>query len=612
MLSFDSRIPSTAPLEMGSQSRRRVSESVASIEPSYQPGIQGRRRLIVVGCFMLVAVNGVAISVLPHFVRYFQAGDLAFVSDPDDLIYVANGTRAFYGRALGNRDLPTGNPPGMLPFVGTAPFVHFARMFWERPLSVLFIWRFWAGLSMSIGLFVLRRSYFQSEWPAFLTALLLPCDAGWLMCRPGIQNLLMGWTLWTHPDATIARGGSVHWQLRVISPATLIVWLLLYFWLLGRARSTGQTVWVVLAGISLGLLCDAYFFFATTAALGLLLLLIFDSGHLRTYLKVGIISTITALPIVFNIWHARQAMIPEAVNRLGIAADLTDGLDLPRMAILALLIGGISAFRKRREMLPIWCFALAGLLLYNSHLLTGVDFQHAHWRAYALMPIASLMLLIVGFDVVTSIKPSWLLRTAVTTAVLVSITAGYYLRVEASVRPNASTRSDRAVSVRDTAEVIAPWSTVAGPSDYLTYAAVTRPLLPLYEAIVFHSSFIGENELSERRALNEILMGTSADAYRLIIDKHLETYPFGDAASNSEVRQEISDMYVETYDEILRDFPTAMDNYNVRYLAIPVDDAPPAIIASHCELMKSSDVWSIYEINLPERTERTRSEGVDK
>ena len=296
------------------------------------------------------------------------------------------------------------------------------------------IWRGLGGALLGGALLVLFRRLFAgtsrpAAW-ALGCSLICLADAGFGDGRSFVANfgllghLGRGTTPMLKPDALP--------QFRVIPPLLILPFaLLIVASLVPRDGQRVRAGSVALGGVSLGLCLLMYFYYGTAAVLALglylgwLLILALGSrdgraGHLRAALGVILVLAVgLAIGLPQLMENGRTFASPEARAILGRMFKPTyfpPGDPVRRQylrnvwvwAKLAVGAWGIVALGLANLRL-LWCFTLAGYALANSALVTGWEFENAHW-AYVYSPAGEALVLGVAvgwLDPRLTDNPAW-------------------------------------------------------------------------------------------------------------------------------------------------------------------------------------------------------------
>jgi hypothetical protein len=555
---------------------------------------------------VVTVIGGVLLATLPHIVWAFATGRPAWLADNDDLgLYLAVGSQALYNHPayLSDPMLATGGM-SVYPGIQLIPGVLVTKSLNLGPEALGVVWRTIAGVTVALGWYLLIRRHSKTPWVAAALSLILLADVGTLFCRPLLRPALVTIQLLTgHTEGLLDHSPQLHVQWRIISPGLSLGFLLLYMWLLERAREQPTRQRLAWSGLGFSLLFPAYFYYLTAAGLGLILGFVLDRDHRRAYWHTAWIGTVIGIPfllskLLFKGAGTSYEWLQRSDKFLPIARF--SELLLPMGAFAVLGLSFVWVWLRRKDLLHIWCLAAAALLLLNHQLLTGLQIENFHW-VYVWGPmLSSLILLLV-------LKPA-LARTAWSTgavvfgalAVTLHLALGLWLRfVEAtqtkeSVELMASYRQYLAQRPRGV-PMLAANSVVAGDPRFVNLAVVLENQRPLdhYSAVV--SSAIDNDEWDERIALNDYLQGID----RLSFERHqktiLEKNHWGPWARDPIERAKRLENRLAHYDRIAETPGLALGRFSVRYVALPAGERPRFYSGPAWRTVQQGRSWTIWE-----------------
>ena len=134
------------------------------------------------------------------------------------------------------------------------------------------------------------------------------------------------------------------------------------------------------SGVGFGLLFHVYFYFWTSACLGLALAWLLDAGHRRVYFHTGWIGGLIGLPAIVAGAMLKKGS-PEWLHRTDNFLPIArlSELEFPKLALVAVPLTFAWVMLRRRDLLHLWALTLAGLLLLNHQVVTGLQIQNFHW-----------------------------------------------------------------------------------------------------------------------------------------------------------------------------------------------------------------------------------------
>ena len=129
---------------------------------------------------LIVVLSGLLISVLPHLIHAWKYGEPAYFADSDDTALYFN----YAGYAYQNHPLQLKDPVdlengGVLyPWIQLMPAVIVAKVFGISPQYIPFLWRIWAGLSISLTAFLFILYITRRPWLTTAISLVFLYDCG--------------------------------------------------------------------------------------------------------------------------------------------------------------------------------------------------------------------------------------------------------------------------------------------------------------------------------------------------------------------------------------------------------------------------------------------------
>jgi hypothetical protein len=435
-------------------------------------------------------------------------------------------------------------------------------------------------------------------------------------------GMISGQLLYAHAKAVAAlmalpagtlieqRHGLTQW--RILNPSLSLPWLLVYLWLVARAIKVPSAWRTGMAGAAFGLLFHVYFYLWTAAGLGLLVAAVLDPKRWKTYLPIGCIGVALGAPALWHNYSFRQAYGTEWMLRSDkfLPVGHLNELLIPRVSILLLAVCLAWVLWRRRDLTYLAGLALAGLVLLNEQLITGLQIENFHWN-FALGPALALLslLLLVGPHSRNPVAmPAKVLLWSVVLAVAVS---GVWLRVAEATRGSEPARIAEAVNMyqgqaqANGAPRLADNAVMGGDRYFVEAASITGNVRPLDGYIVELSGTVDNSEWDARVALNAYLSGLNreefADEQLAWLDKTLWG-PWAKRRGNEAARAERYRKRLASWDAIQADPEAALDRFHVRYLALPVP-ARADHLHGRWACIQSGPDWQVWERGGGERAE---------
>jgi hypothetical protein len=550
---------------------------------------------------------GVLLATLPHLIWWPRLGEPVWIADYDDLgVYLALGGHAYQNHPWTHDDpvlAEGGTSP--YPWLQMGPGVLVARLLGLGPLGLDLVWRAWAGLSIAAAWYLLLRQYVRRpEVAAALTAFLLG-DIGLVTAQPLYkQALVSARILAGRPGGLLASYPQIHLQWRIVTPGLSLAYLLVSACLLGRAVARPSRGRIVAAGLGFGLLFYVYVYFWTAVGLGLVLALALDAGRRRVHLLVGAIGGLVGLPQVVAIYALKKTFSPDFLPRIDfLPIGRFDELLIPRAGLLLLGVGLIWVRARRRELIYLWCLAAAGLALMNHQVLSGLQLQNHHWL-YAGGPLLTELIVLLGYGELARVdRPRPVVWGLVALGVL-HLAAAFWLRAVEATRTEQSLeilehyRRYRAQRLGPGIERLRPRGVVAGEMGFVSLALVLENQRPLDHYAVLNSPAVGDDEWDARIALNRYLLGADRTRFEAEQREWLRTNPWGlwapHRASPAQQQDRLA-RRLRAFATVEADPRAALERFDVRYVALPVDRTPPAIPGTTWRCLQTGPSWSLWE-----------------
>lgn len=481
------------------------------------------------------AALGLALAVAPHLARWVATGSPVYLADGDDILYLAI-SRIPYQGGWSLRDpfcTPDRNVPTLYAWLQFVPLAKLARALGLPSVLTGLLWRAVGGPALGAALFILFRKLLggtrrPTAW-ALGAALICLADPAFIAGRPLIRDFVLLLEMVRSTGPLIA--GNRMPQYRVVTPLLNLPWLLLLVAALVPGGRRGWRAWAA-GAICLGACFHLYFFYWTAAIVGI-----------GAYLAVRAVA----------VWRGRPATGGEGIRELGFGvAVLVGGAALgasqvygnartfadpayrptlhrmqkgavlppgdPRrseqlwnvwpLAELAVVGAAIVGLGLRNLGLP-WFMILAGYLLNNHAIVTGLDFENNHW-AYVYSPFGEIALLALGALVLDGLGPSrWKSALWALPAVLVAIALAW--RPYDALRHRFPVQSAQlwreleplAAALGD----LGPDETLAGPGESNLALLMTRAGHLYDYDHTWDSSPVPTAEVGQRFALDAWLMG---------------------------------------------------------------------------------------------------------
>lgn len=486
------------------------------------------------------ALIGLFLALAPHGATLARHGTLDYIQDSDEIVYLSVARAPYYGEAALRDPFESKEEklPSLYSWMQFVPLAKLARWLGLSFIHMNMLWRILGGLAFGATLYFLFRRLFAGLPRAMAwslgASLICLSDAGFIQARSLIRTLDLARHLWqgTTPQLNADAIG----LYRVVTPLLNLPPL---FLLVGVLVPAGQhrTREILLGSLLLGLLILTNFYFWTATVLGLALYLaavLIAALRSRVH-RPTLLARATVLSAVLGVGLALGA--PQVLRNSKTFTDpafqpilerLCKGQRLaPDHPVRGLYLknswawGKIGVGAAGVLLFPIeglgllWCIVLAGFVLMNSALVTGLEFENFHWQAIHA-PLGEIMLIVTV---------AWFLsrRKIPKKSALLWLLPGSMLLIAMAWRPYEALRAPEAVeSSRGMAQMrpLKPSLSALGDGCILAGPGETRFALLFSQcALLYHrlytamSSLVPDADLPRRNALNAWLQGSDRAAY---------------------------------------------------------------------------------------------------
>lgn len=558
---------------------------------------------------LLCLAAGGLLSLWPHLASWARGDGLMWVGTFDEFAFYLRYTSPAFWFHPGKLADPllVGTGVTHFPAIQFLPAVWLAKLMGWGPLGVTLAWRLWAALALPLGVYALLRTLIQRPWWAAAVTIVFLADPGAIEARPLVRDLSQAGRALRYlqqPEA-IPEWPVNLLQWRVITPAVSLWALLTYFAVLCWALRRNSTRANLCAGAALGLLFYAYFYYWTAAGLGLVLLMALQPGRWKQCLLIGTTGTLVGLPQVIanglvkhstnGDWLARQdyfLRLPQAEPFL---------VPWGTMLLWGLTLGLI--LWRQRDLLGFWCAAFAGFVLYNQFKFTRLLLQDGHWAYVWTFGLYLLLGILAARELATRLvwKPGWGIGWAL---------VGLHLALGVAGRHLEGTRSRESVEVR---KFLGRWreqcevpgapafggrGVTAGATDFTDCGIVFRGLRPLSH-MTFMAASMDNEDWHRRVALDGWLQGMSAVEFRAWQERVFagEGVEGTQGIWHRDLTEKATALArrAAAFAAVRENPEAAMDRYEVRYLALPVDQPVGSQLASGWRLLQAGPHWRIWE-----------------
>jgi hypothetical protein len=559
---------------------------------------------------VVCAVAGLLLSALPHLLWWAKTGKPVWIADNDDLVSLAASANTYHNHPTYVGDiLRESGGDSIYPALQYLPFVWVAKVIGLPPVLINLLWRLWAGAALGAILYLLLRGYLERVSLAAMATLTLLFNVGLLTAHflDGQLRVLIP-LLTGHGQAYFAFGPQISLHWRVLAPAAILPFVFVFLYFQRRARAAPSWGRVLVASVSFGSLFYLYFYFWLAAGLGLLLLVAIDAGHRRTHLLIGMIGCALGTPALvasYLVSH-RNPSDWGPRNDFFLPIPHFSELLLPKFAILLLILAFIWIWRNKRDLLPLWALSTSGLMLANHQILTGLQVQNFHW-SYVWGPTLSITaVLCLICEMERHIVTRRWTRPVLVAICLLMVSSGFWLRAVEVIRTHGSIEVTqnyelyRAQRLTGNSAPFAPNTVVSGDKAFVDFAVIAERVRPLRHYIANHTPSVTDTELDQRWALNAYLLGQTREEYETQERAFFINEPFGPISRDRTKLEPRLALQMNTYDSIAADPSPALNQFQVRYLALPAGQLPPAYLsAGGWTQIETGPNWRIWERRVP-------------
>jgi hypothetical protein len=549
---------------------------------------------------------GLCISVLPHLIAWERTGRAAWFSDYDEFsVYALMAGQAYHNHPWHLADpVRAENAETYYSSFESVPGVVLARGLGLGPLGVNVTWRALGGIAAGLLWYVLLRSHVRSPLLAAGATALMLADAGMLAGQPiyAHAKLSLGIVL-RHGDATEAPLRILP-QWRVINPSLSLPWLLLYLCRLHAAVKAPARRRSCVAGLAFGILFYVYFYFWTTAGLGLLVAMLLDRAKWKTYFSIGSIGLFIGLPAFWQNYVFRQTYGADWMLRSDkfLPVGHFQELLLPRLTIPLLAVSLVWVMWRRRDLVYVAGIALAGFVLLNQQVITGLQIENFHWNLVMGPTLTMLILLLLVGLPHSRIKGFTFVTVALWGAIAAVTLSGLWLRVVESTRRGKPTeiaeQLNKYLAQRscENAPRFLANAVVAGDRYFVEAASILDNTRPLDGYVVEVSGTVDNAEWDARVALNAYLCGLTRQEFEEEQIGWLDKTVWGPWARHRSkgAREERLRSRLASWDAMEADLSAALDRLGVRYLALPVLARADHLVPGWRCLQRGPD-WQVWE-----------------
>jgi hypothetical protein len=565
-----------------------------------------KRTAFPLGMACVAALCGLLMSTLPYVAWDRTAHSTVWIADADEIQYTLIASHAYYWHPLYLSD-PTFVKGGqsVYSWLQLIPAELVCKVFEFRPIRFGLVLRIFAGLAVGFGWYSLIWQHVRRPWITLVGAIFLLTDGSWAIMRPFVkQGTIFVDVLLNRSNQIFAHNPGIQRDWRIISPAVVLPFLFLYLWTLRRSLENFSRARIICSGLAFGILFFAYFYFWTAAGLGLIFGLFVDRAQWRTYFHTGWIGGLVGTPELARMLLTRHGQGSEWMQRFDEFVPISRWSEHGHFFFSAALVVITFAivWRFSRELLYLWCISAAGLIWIHQQLFTGLQMENYHW-AYLFCPCITLLLVLLVIDGIERIGARGRIAGGfLVTAVLLNAGAGAYLRMLEAIRTKDSRRYSLGYQDYENQHSSAGYqplvagAVTAGTDDFVQFAMIVDHVTPLAAAYpVLLSPSVSDLDYDRRIAFNAYLSGSTRQQFEASQTWELNHLQYGVELRELTKRAARLASRLAYFDEITSNPSAAMNYYQVRYVALPMRSARPAVLTSDWMVLQSGPAWEVWE-----------------
>ncbi len=553
---------------------------------------------------IVLAIIGIILSELPHILWFLKTGSPLVLSDKDDKLYLAYAADAYFNHPfyLSDPVLKEGGDT-MYPWLQFIPGVLLTKVLGLGTGYINIIWRFWAGLSISIAWFILARLYLKNTWLASVIVLILMTDRGMvhgtLFYRylGDIKNIITNTPIHFPTDLEYPYFPLIQWRL--ITPGLSLSFLLIHIWSLRFSLNRPNKARILLAGVGYGLLFYVYFYYWTTATLAMLIAILIDFKNRKTYLFVGFLGLVVGLPsIIINASikaRTNSDWLPRTDNFLPIPHF--SELMIPKIVLILLVLSFFYVVLKRKDLIYLWTLICSGVILNNHQIITGLQIQNFHWK-YVYGTVSSFFVLLILVDLISSLQ----IPKKIVAYVLVAISSFYLITSiwlwnkasQASNFVNYNTIYHEYLEQKSSRVSLEPKSVIAGDDKFSSIGIIADNQRPLSGYTVNLSPSVDNAAYNERQVLNFYLLGLNRSQLQPMMNQYI-SMNWGPWGRDPKKRQQLLESLAKKYDDVVSDPTKYLRKFQVKYVALPMKVPQPEYLKNGWKLLQNGPTWQIWE-----------------
>lgn len=466
---------------------------------------------------------GVLISTLPHLIGLIRFGEPVYFADFEDAtLYLNYGAHAYHNDIFKLLDPVQGAPAGVFAsWIQLIPGAVFAKVFDIPPIFITLVYRIFAGLLVGGGAYLFIFSFTRKWIPAVALTTVFLCDSGQQSAHIIVKQikassrLLMGKgneVFSSVPDLML------HWQ--IVAPALSMAFLLGHLYAVSEfsRQKPWNHQWLILSGLTYGLLFYVYFYFWTAATIALVLLLLMSQERWKEWSLVGAIGLTIGIPAILMRMKMKAEADPEWLLRNAFFLPMEDRfsyLIFPRFAVLVAIAGLVYWYLRRsreKDMTYLLTVGIASLLLLNQRYITGLENHDSYWL-YIGAPALHLLGMLMGYRLLEEQNWGRAAHWGLIGIALTMLVTGVGLRSAEATMVGDSERlmNSYQVLARHESELtkikFKPLEQVAGTETIVSFLSTMHNLRPFSGLAAEISPGVSTENWNKRMAANGVLIG---------------------------------------------------------------------------------------------------------
>ncbi len=552
------------------------------------------------GCCLLA---GLLLATLPNWIALYRTASTIYLADEDEVeCYAPVLSQAYrmHPWKVGDPALAEGGD-SLYPRLQFVPAVLLAKILCWEPVDILFIWRIFAGLSLSLVFYLLTRDLIENTaWATVLTILMLS-DQGFVEGQPLRLHLQTGWHLLSGDNSAEMEGMSrILRQFRLITPGVSWVWLGAAVLATRRWTLGSSAAWFWTASVAFGLLFYVYFYYwvAFTAALGLAALA--DNRRWRRYAGVLVTGGALGVPSLVSSVLTKATAAEGWLERMQAFSHgfRGQGFVWPKgVAVLLLVCAGLVWYRHR-DLLFIWCLAAVAMVLSVHESFTGIIMQNHHY-SFVWGPVLCLLAYVLATRELRQPVRSrrWVAVSAIGIAAAMFLSGLSYRAWEATHNRIALAMADEWARFRSDGILRQALSrqrgVLAGDRAAIKFAVFDQGQRPLAGGLVYSHS-VTDRAWTERRMLDLFLADVPVENAVVMADtQYTGCFWAAYLRDGPATRAEYAER-TRLYREIKAAPSAWLRKYGVTHLVLPVDQVPSDLLRADLTLVANGNRWTLW------------------